>query len=59
MNMAQGAMAQRFAAFAGNLAKLGRNPQEVVQQLLDSGGMSQQQYENLRREANRIMGTNF
>ena len=68
MNMATGLMqtmaarnpsAQKFANFVSNFAKLKQNPQEAVQKLLDSGEMSQQQYENLRQQANRIMGTNY
>ena len=50
---------QKFASFVNNFSKLKQNPQEAVQRLLDSGEMSQQQYENLRQQANRIMGTNY
>ena len=50
---------QRFQTFVDNFKKMGQDPQQIVQQLLDSGSMTQQQYENLRQEANRIMGTNY
>ena len=35
------------------------NPQMQVQQLLNSGRMTQQQFENIRSIANGIMGTNY
>lgn len=35
------------------------NPQMMVQQKLNSGEMTQQQYEQIRQQANMIMGTNF
>lgn len=35
------------------------NPQAIVQQKLNSGEMSQQQYEQLRQMANMMMGTNY
>lgn len=35
-----------------------QNPQQMVQQLLDSGRMSQQQFNQLRQMANQIMGRN-
>lgn len=34
-------------------------PQERVQQLLDSGQMSQEQFNNLRQMANQITGKKF
>lgn len=34
------------------------NPQAIVQQKLNSGEMTQAQYEQLRQMANQIMGTN-
>lgn len=33
-----------------------QNPQQMVQQLLDSGQMSQQQFNQLSRMANQILG---
>lgn len=35
------------------------NPQMMVQQKLNSGEMTQEQYEMIRQQANMIMGTNF
>lgn len=35
-----------------------QNPQQMVQQLLDSGRMSQQQFNQLSQMANQIMGRN-
>lgn len=35
-----------------------QNPQQVVQQLLDSGRMSQQQFNELSQMANQIMRRN-
>jgi hypothetical protein len=35
------------------------NPQAIVQQKLNSGEMTQTQYEQLRQMANMIMGTNM
>lgn len=35
-----------------------QNPQQMVQQLLDSGRMSQQQFNQLSQMANQIMGKN-
>lgn len=52
-------MIQQFQTFVTNFQKMGRNPQAVVQELLNSGQMSQQQYEQLRQKANRIMGMNI
>lgn len=37
----------------------GMNPQAIVQQKLNSGEMTQAQYEQLRQMANMIMGTNM
>lgn len=50
---------QQFRTFVENFQKMQRNPKEVVQELLNSGQMSQQQYENLRKQANQIMGMNL
>ena len=51
-------MMQRFQNFVQNFQRMNKNPQQMAQELLDSGQMSQQQYEMLRQEVNRIMGTN-
>lgn len=52
-------MGQQFAQFVQNFQRMNKNPQQAVQELLNSGEMSQQQYENLRTQANNIMGTNY
>ena len=52
-------MMAQFETFVRNFAKMGKNPQQTVQELLNSGQMSQQQYESLRNRANSIMGTNY
>lgn len=52
-------MGQQFAQFVQNFQRMNKNPQQAVQELLNSGEMTQQQYENLRTQANKIMGTNF
>jgi len=51
-------MIQRFQTFVGNFQQMGRSPREVAQELLNSGQMSQQQYEQLRQKVNQIMGVN-
>lgn len=35
------------------------NPRDVVQKMLDSGQMSQQQFNQIRNQANQILGTNY
>lgn len=57
--MGNNPMVKRFSQFVQNFQKMNKNPQQAVQELLNSGEMSQQQYESLRRQANSIMGTNF
>lgn len=54
-------MMKNFAGFRQNFLQQnpGVNPQTVVQNLLNSGKMSQQQYENLRQLANKITGMNM
>ena len=47
---------KQFQTFVDNFQKMGRNPKEVVQELLNSGQMSQQQFETLRQRTNKIMG---
>ena len=44
----------QFNQFKQNFGN--QNPQQVVQQLLDSGRMSQQQFNQLSQLANMIMG---
>lgn len=36
-----------------------QDPKEKVQQLLDSGKMTQEQYNQLRQFANKFLGTNY
>lgn len=36
-----------------------QDPKERVQQLLDSGKMTQEQYNQLRQFANKFLGTNY
>lgn len=45
----------QFNQFRQNFGN-GQNPQAVVQQLLDSGKMSQEQFNQLSQMANQIMG---
>ena len=37
----------------------GMDPRAIIQQKLNSGEMTQQQYEQLRNMANMLMGTNY
>ena len=48
------AFKQQFQMQNGNIS-----PQEKVQQLLNSGQMSQQQFDQLRQIANQITGKNL
>lgn len=48
---------QNFNAFAKNLQ--GKNPQQMVQEMLNNGKMTQAQYNQLRTMANRITGMNM
>ena len=52
---------QQFRQFRGNWMKQnpGANPQQMVQQLLNSGKMTQQQFEQLRNMANQFTGMNM
>ena len=45
-------MAQQFAQFKRMMQ--GRNPQQMVQNLLSSGQMSQSQFEQLKQQANEL-----
>jgi 3-methyladenine DNA glycosylase Tag len=50
---------QQFGQFQQQFSGNGQmNPQAIVQQKLNSGEMSQQQFEQLRQMANMMMGTN-
>lgn len=47
---------QQFEAFARNFQQSGQNAQQIVQQLLNQGKMTQAQFNQLREQANRITG---
>lgn len=48
----------RFSAFQHQIAQQRINPQMQVQSLLNSGQMSQEQFNYFRNIANQILGTN-
>lgn len=48
----------QFNQFQQNVQNQGINPQQKVQELLNSGQMSQQQFEQIRQLANQITGKN-
>lgn len=50
---------QRVNEIKQVLNKSGITPQQAVQNLLNSGRMSQQQYNSLREIANQFAGTNY
>ena len=47
---------QQFNQFASQMRKANTNPQEAVQNLLNSGQMSQEQFNRLSQIANMITG---
>lgn len=47
---------QRFKDFTRQFQQSGQNPQQVVQQLLNQGKMTQDQFNHLRNIANQITG---
>ena len=49
----------RFNSMQQQIAQSGINPQMQVQNLLNSGRMTQEQYNWFRTLANQIMGTNY
>lgn len=49
----------QFNQFQQNIQRQNISPQQKVQELLNSGQMSQQQFEQLRQMANQISGKNF
>lgn len=49
-------MMQQFQTFVNNFQKLGKDPRQTVQELLNSGQMSQQQYNQLSQVAKQILG---
>ena len=48
-------MMQQFAQFRRMMQ--GRNPQQMVQNLLQSGQMTQEQFEQLKQQANDLIKT--
>lgn len=53
-------MAQQFNNFVNGLnANVRQNPYQTVQNLINSGQMSQAQFEQLRQLANRATGKNY
>ena len=47
---------QQFETFKRNFQQSGQNPQAMVQQLLNNGQMTQDQFNQLRNIANQITG---
>ena len=52
-------MMQRFQQFCQQFQQNGQNPQQMVQQLLNSGKMSQAQFDQFRQVANSLLGTKY
>lgn len=50
---------QQFQSFAQNLQRSGNNPQQLVQNLLNQGKMTQNQFNLYRDIANKITGLRF
>lgn len=50
---------QKFNEFRENFRNSGNNPQQMVQQLLNEGKMSQEQFNQYRDIANQLLGTKF
>lgn len=50
---------QQFQAFAQNFKQSGNNPQQLVQNLLNQGKMTQDQFNSYRDIANKITGLRF
>lgn len=50
---------QQFNNFVQNFQKNGMNPQQIVQNLLNSGQMTQAQFNQCRDIANKITGQRF
>lgn len=50
---------QRMQQINAELSKMNMTPQQYLEQALTSGQISQQQYEEARRQANQFMGTNY
>ena len=52
-------MQTRFNNFATNFQQMGQNPQQMVQQMLNDGRMTQEQFNQLSAAANQLMGKKF
>ena len=52
-------MMKQFQTFVTNFEKMHKDPQQAVQELLNSGQMSQQQYNQLSQMASQILGKKF
>ena len=50
---------QQLQAFAQNFQRSGNNPQQLVQNLLNQGKMTQEQFNQYRNIANKITGLRF
>lgn len=50
---------QQFRAFAQQFQQSGQNPQQVVQNLLNQGKMTQDQFNSYRDTVNKILGQRF
>ena len=51
-------MMQQFRTFVDNFQKMQKDPRQTVQELLNSGQMSQAQFNELSQRANMILGKN-
>lgn len=49
-------MMQQFQTFVNNFQKMQKDPRTAVQELLNSGQMSQAQYNQLSQMASQILG---
>ena len=52
-------MLQQFRTFVTNFEKMHKDPQQAVQELLNSGQMTQAQYNQLSQMASNILGKKF
>lgn len=52
-------MMQKFQTFVNNFQKMQKDPRQAVQELLNSGQMSQQKYNELSQQASAILGRKF
>lgn len=49
-------MMQQFQTFVNNFQKMQKDPRQAVQELLNSGQMTQAQYNQLSQMASQILG---